>query len=118
MANPKVAQLHAWLAEHESELLDDYRTLLPSLLSRLTLCPAHLSDKPTATPWIGVGQSCIGRHGHQGFGRLLRYAEFGSGEKMIMSLGHLDVVPVGTGGNTNPLEPRSRTVMLRPRRLR
>ena len=44
----------------------------------------------------GFGFSTKDLEGHAGYG------QFGSGEKLIMSLGHLDVVPVGPGWKHQP----------------
>ena len=115
MADPKVAQLHAWLAEHESALLDDHRTLprFPSLeADALPGAPFGQANRD-ALDWMleKAASAGIATKDLDGF---CGYAESGPGERMIMSLGHLDVVPVGTGWNRNPLEPRSRTVMCMP----
>ena len=101
--NPKVKQAQDWLRAYEEELLADYRSLLqiPSLESdpqpnapfgienrrALDLCLAK------ATEW---GMKTTDLEGYLG------YADFGSGERLVMSLGHLDVVPVGPGWKHEP----------------
>lgn len=44
----------------------------------------------------GFGMATTDLEGHAGYG------EFGAGERLIMSLGHLDVVPVGPGWKHDP----------------
>ncbi|MDR3687936.1 MAG: Sapep family Mn(2+)-dependent dipeptidase [Fimbriimonas sp.] len=103
MSDSMVLKIQDWLRAHEEELLEDTIQMLqiPSIESeakpnapygtenRLALDLAlSLSDK--------FGMKTTDLEGHLG------YAEFGQGDKLIMSLGHLDVVPVGPGWKHAP----------------
>lgn len=103
MPDKIVAQLHAWLAEREGELLDNYRKMLqiPSVeteaepnapfgqANRVALDLALQLSKET-------GMQTRDLDGYCGYG------EFGSGDKQIGIFGHLDVVPVGPGWKHDP----------------
>lgn len=103
MADVDVARLHAWLADHESELLDDYRALLriPSLEAEPAPGAPFGPANREALDWM-LGKAKDAGMATKDLDGYCGYAEFGSGEKMIMSLGHLDVVPVGTGWKHEP----------------
>lgn len=103
MSDSAVARLHEWLKAHELELLEDYRRMLqiPSIegdpepnapfgkANREALDLAlQLSEK--------AGMKTKDLEGYIG------YADFGQGERLILSLGHLDVVPVGPGWKHEP----------------
>lgn len=103
MADSVVASLHSWLAEHECDLLEDYRTLLrfPSLEAPAEPGAPFGPANREALDWMlgkaaEAGMRTVDIEGYCG------YAEFGEGDKMVMSLGHLDVVPVGTGWKHDP----------------
>lgn len=103
MTDADVAGLHAWLADHEAELLSDYQELLrfPTLEAEAEPGAPFGAANKQALDWMlakaaTAGMRTTGIEGYCG------YAEFGSGEKMVMSLGHLDVVPVGTGWKHDP----------------
>ncbi|MBC8063272.1 MAG: Sapep family Mn(2+)-dependent dipeptidase, partial [Chlorobia bacterium] len=103
MPDPIVAQLQDWLRAHEQELLQDTQTMLrfasiegpaaenapfgkenrQALDFALSLCEK----------W---GFNTKDLEGFAGWG------EFGQGERLIVSLGHLDVVPVGHGWKHEP----------------
>lgn len=98
-----ITKVHNWLKEHEQELIQDCQTLLrfPSVESNPE--PNAPFGRPVrdALSWIltlskGWGMQTKDLDGYAG------YAEFGSGEKLIMSLGHLDVVPVGSDWKHDP----------------
>ncbi len=98
MSHPVVEKAQAWLREHESELLADYRAMLriPSLESEpLPNAPFGKANREALDLALSLsvkyGFATKDIEGYCG------YAEFGSGKKMIMSLGHLDVVPTGPG---------------------
>lgn len=98
-----VQRAQQWLQDHEEELIADLRAMLriPSLES-------------TPEPNAPFGKECrraldlaleLGRKwgmdtrdvdGYAG------HAEFGDSAKMVMSLGHLDVVPIGDGWKHEP----------------
>lgn len=103
MADPMVEKIQRWLRDHEQDLLaDDQRMLrIPSVedaagpkapfgrANRQALDLAlELCDK------AGFKTTDLG--GYIGFG------EFGNGDRLIMSLGHLDVVPTGPGWKHDP----------------
>ncbi|HEY0866113.1 MAG TPA: Sapep family Mn(2+)-dependent dipeptidase [Fimbriimonas sp.] len=103
MGDPNVAKLAAWLKDHEAELLSDYVAMLkiPSLESdpepnapygrenrRALDLALALSEK--------YGMKTTDLEGHLG------YADFGRGGPLVMSLGHLDVVPTGPGWKHDP----------------
>src|SRR5579863_4271263 len=98
MSNPIVVSAQAWLREHETELLEDYRAMLriPSLEAeaqpRAPFGKANREALDLALALsVKYGFKTADIDGYCG------YAEFGKGEKMVMSLGHLDVVPTGPG---------------------
>lgn len=98
-----VSQVQAWLRDHESQLLSDYQTLLrfPSLEEpALPDAPFGQANRDALDFMLGLsadsGMKTADIEGYCG------WAEFGSGEKMVMSLGHLDVVPVGPGWKHEP----------------
>jgi succinyl-diaminopimelate desuccinylase len=98
-----VAAGHAWLKEHENELLADLRELLqiPSLEDEAAPgAPFGVENKRALDLMLKKsaehGLSTFDLEGYCGWG------EFGKGEKMVMVLGHLDVVPVGPGWKHEP----------------
>lgn len=96
-------RLHDWLSAHEQSLLDDYRALLkfPSIEEDpLPNAPFGQANRDALDFMLRLSQ----KHGMttkdlEGY---CGYAEFGEGEKMVMTLGHLDVVPVGPGWKHEP----------------
>ncbi len=99
----RVSAAQYWLKEHESELISD----LQALLRIPTLEEPALPNAPFGQPnrealdlmldlAVAKGMTIKDIEGYAG------YAEIGTGEKMIMSLGHLDVVPVGPGWRHQP----------------
>lgn len=103
MPAPSPAALDQWLNDHESELLEDLRTLLrfPSVETEaLPGAPFGQANRDALDFMLQrantVGMSTRDLDGFAG------YAEFGSGEPQVISLGHLDVVPVGNGWRFDP----------------
>lgn len=103
MPDSPVPQLHAWLASHEGELLDNYRALLrfPSIESDPEPnAPFGKANRDALDFMLGLardsGMRTTDLEGYAG------YAEFGDGPKMVATLGHLDVVPVGPGWKHDP----------------
>jgi succinyl-diaminopimelate desuccinylase len=103
MADPTVQRLLDWLKEHEQSLLDDTVAMLriPSLESEpAPNAPYGLENRRALDLALDLskasGMHTVDLEGHLG------YAEFGAGEKMVMSLGHLDVVPTGPGWKHDP----------------
>ncbi len=103
MPDPAIERLQSWLREHESELLDDYRRLLkfPSIESdALPNAPFGQANRDALDFMLELGKRWgMKTKDLEGFAG---YAEFGEGEKLIMSLGHLDVVPVSDGWKHQP----------------
>lgn len=98
-----VLRAQEWLAAHEQEMLEDLRSVLR--------IPSIESDPEPNAPF---GKACrealdfVLDLGHK-WGMTTKdvegyagHAEFGDAEPMVMSLGHLDVVPVGTGWKHEP----------------
>ncbi len=103
MNDPKVAELQNWLRAHESELLGDYRKLLqfPSIEDEAKPgAPFGQANRDALDFMLQLGKTW-GMSTKDGEG-YYGYAEYGTGKKLIMSLGHLDVVPVGDGWKHEP----------------
>lgn len=99
----KVVEIQNWLRAHEAELLEDYRAILriPSLESEPEPNAPYGPENRRALDWAlakaeSFGMKTTDLEGHLG------YADFGQGERLVMSLGHLDVVPVGPGWKHEP----------------
>lgn len=99
----RMAAAHAWLKDHENELVSDLRELLqiPSLESEAAPnAPFGLENRRALDLMLKKakerGLSTYDLEGYCGWG------EFGKGEKMVMVLGHLDVVPIGPGWKHEP----------------
>lgn len=97
-----ITRIQEWLREHEQELLEDYRTMLriPSIEG---------TPKPNA-PFGDENRAALDFALELGekFGMrtkdldgFIGYAEIGEGP-LVVSLGHLDVVPVGPGWKHDP----------------
>jgi succinyl-diaminopimelate desuccinylase len=103
MPDPVVERAQAWLREHEEDLLRDTLEMLqiasiegeagpnapfgPENRQALDLALQLASD---------YGMKTTDLEGYIGFG------EFGEGKPLIVSLGHLDVVPTGPGWKHDP----------------
>ena len=103
MSDAVVGKLQRWVEEHQEEMIEDLRALLriPSLESDAMPNAPFGAENRKALDWMlgkagDAGMVTTDLEGFAGF------AEFGSGEKMVMSLGHLDVVPVGDGWKHEP----------------
>jgi succinyl-diaminopimelate desuccinylase len=103
MPDPVVARLHEWLKAHEQELLDDYRKMLqiPSIEGDPALnAPFGQSNREALDLALELSEKAgMKTKDMEGF---IGYADFGQGERLILSLGHLDVVPVGPGWKHEP----------------
>lgn len=101
--HPEVAQLQAWLAKHEAELLADYQAMLriPSIEAEpLPDAPFGQANRDALDLALGKAKEWgMATKDLEGF---IGYAEVGSGERLVMALGHLDVVPVGPGWKHDP----------------
>lgn len=98
-----VEKLQAWIDDHRDEMIDSLREVLriPSLESEALPNAPFGAENRKALDWMlqraeSSGMKTTDLEGYCGF------AEFGSGDKMVMSLGHLDVVPVGPGWKHEP----------------
>lgn len=103
MADPVVLQLQAWLAAHEAELLENYRALLriPSIESDPQPNAPFGAENRRALDFMlalsqDAGMRTTDLEGFCGF------ADFGSGQRLVATFGHLDVVPVGPGWKHEP----------------
>ncbi|HVT14392.1 MAG TPA: Sapep family Mn(2+)-dependent dipeptidase [Fimbriimonadaceae bacterium] len=103
MPDPMVAKLQDWLKAHEQELLDDTIQMLriPSIESQpLPDAPYGAENRQALDFALQLGGK-FGMKTHELEGHI-GWAEFGSGDRLVMSLGHLDVVPVGPGWKHEP----------------
>ena len=103
MADPTVQRLLDWLKANEQALLDDTVAMLriPSLESEAKPNAPYGAENRRALDLAlklseATGMRTTDLEGHLG------YAEFGEGSRMVMSLGHLDVVPTGPGWKHDP----------------
>ncbi|MFN3962737.1 MAG: Sapep family Mn(2+)-dependent dipeptidase [Fimbriimonadaceae bacterium] len=92
-----------WLGEHESDMLTDLQALLriPSLESDAEPNAPFGAENRRALDFMldlaeKAGHTTKDLDGYCG------YAEYGTGEKEVLTLGHLDVVPVGPGWTYDP----------------
>lgn len=103
MADPTVQRLLDWLKANEQSLLDDTVAMLriPSLESDpLPNAPFGEGNRRALDLALELSQATGMRTTDlEGY---LGYAEFGEGDRMVMSLGHLDVVPTGPGWKHDP----------------
>lgn len=103
MSDPIVDRLHAWLKVHEQELLEDTLKMLriPSLEAPAEPnAPFGPENRRALDLALELGEKFgMATKDLDGFAG---YAEIGSGEKLIVSLGHLDVVPVSPGWKHAP----------------
>jgi len=103
MTDPNLAKLHEWLNAHKEELLNDTLEMLriPSLESEPQPNAPYGAENRKALDLAlqlseKYGMKTTDLEGHIG------YADFGQGDRLVMSLGHLDVVPVGPGWKHAP----------------
>jgi succinyl-diaminopimelate desuccinylase len=103
MPDSVVARLHAWLKDHEQELLDDYRKMLqfPSIEDDAApKAPFGKANRDALDFALSLSEKAgMKTKDLEGY---IGYADFGRGERLILSLGHLDVVPVGPGWKHEP----------------
>ena len=103
MSLSHLPQVHDWLRANEEDLINDLRALLriPSLEEdALENAPFGQPNREAldfmlalAEKWSMTTKDVEGYCG---------YADFGSGPSLLMSLGHLDVVPLGPGWKHEP----------------
>lgn len=96
-------QVLDWLKSHEDDLINDLRGLLriPSLeADALPNAPFGQPNREALDYMLNLGQKWgMETKDVEGF---CGFAEFGRGDAMLMSLGHVDVVPVGPGWKHEP----------------
>src|SRR5262249_41965381 len=98
MPDETVNKIQDWLRAHEQELLADTLAMLriPSLeADALPNAPFGAENRKALDLALGLaskyGMKTTDLDGFIGYG------EIGSGKNLVVSLGHLDVVPVGPG---------------------
>lgn len=98
-----VVAAQKWLEDHEQEMINDLRALLKieSLEdSALDNAPFGQGCRDALDYMLNLGSAWGMRTKDvEGFAG---HAEFGDSEKLVMSLGHVDVVPVGDGWKHAP----------------
>src|SRR3974390_2042111 len=103
MVEPTVERIQNWLRAHEDELLQD--TL------RMLRIPSIEADAAPNAPFgkanreaLDLGLELAAKAGMRitALEGYIGYGEFGEGKPLVMSLGHLDVVPTGPGGKHDP----------------
>lgn len=103
MPDATVAKLHDWIDTHQAEMLEAFRTLLrfPSIETDAGPgAPFGRANRDALDYMLDLGRTWgMATKDIEGY---CGYAEFGSGERLVMSLGHLDVVPVGPGWKHEP----------------
>lgn len=103
MSEELILRAQGWLETQHDALLEDYRALLriPSLEADAEPnAPFGLECRRALDFMLELSQkNGMTTRDVEGF---CGWAEFGSGDKMIMSLGHLDIVPVGPGWDHEP----------------
>jgi succinyl-diaminopimelate desuccinylase len=102
MSDPTVQRIQDWLRAHEQELLADYQEMLriPSLESAAEPNAPFGKENRRA---LDLALSLSQKYGFRttDLDGYIGYAEVGEGP-LVMSLGHLDVVPVGDGWKHEP----------------
>jgi succinyl-diaminopimelate desuccinylase len=103
VADPAVLLAQQWLCDHEQELLADTIRMLQVPSVEAEPAPnapfgAELRDALDLALQYGeaAGMRITDLAGYAG------YAEFGAGVRLVVALGHLDVVPVGRGWKHDP----------------
>src|SRR5450631_2836402 len=98
MPDPIVGRIQDWLRAHESELLADTIAMLkvPSLEDEAKPnAPFGQANREALDLALEMGRKAgMKATDLEGY---IGYADFGKGDRLIMSLGHLDVVPTGPG---------------------
>jgi len=103
MIDPIVAKIQDWLRAHEDELLQDSLTMLRFASiegDAAPNAPFGKENREALDFGLGLcekwGMKTSDLEGFAGWG------EFGQGDRLVVSLGHLDVVPVGAGWKHAP----------------
>jgi len=103
MPDATVTKIQDWLRAHETELLEQYQSLLqiPSIEGAPEPnAPFGKENRLALDLMLNLAKSWgMKTKDLEGF---CGYAEFGQGERLITMFGHLDVVPVGPGWKFDP----------------
>lgn len=103
MSDSTLNAIYAWLDQNQQNLLDDTVRMLqiPSLEGEpAPNAPFGPENRKALDLALSLSESYgFKTHDVEGY---IGWAEVGQGEKMILSLGHLDVVPVGPGWKHEP----------------
>jgi succinyl-diaminopimelate desuccinylase len=103
MSDSAVTRIQNWLRAHEAELLQETREIIR--------IPSVEGEPAPNAPFGQPCRDALDRVLHLASGWGMRtkdlegfigYAETGQGERLILVLGHLDVVPVGAGWHYEP----------------
>ncbi len=101
--NSDLERLSQWLTAHEADLLADTQAMLqiPSVKE------VAIIDAPFGKPCAEALDFALALSERYGFSTKnldckIGFGEFGSGDPLIVSLGHIDVVPVGPGWKFEP----------------
>ena len=102
MPDPTVQKIQQWLRDHEFELLEDYRSMLriPSIQGPAKAnAPFGLEVRRA----LDLGLNLAGKFGMRttDLDGYIGYGEIGAGP-LVLTIGHLDVVPVGPGWRHEP----------------
>jgi succinyl-diaminopimelate desuccinylase len=103
MRDPLVGKIQDWLKAHEQELLRDTIRMLqiPSIQEDpLPNAPFGAGNRKALDFALELSEKAgFKTKDIEGY---IGYGEFGQGERLILSLGHLDVVPIGSGWKHQP----------------
>lgn len=103
MSDPVVLRLHEWLKAHEQELLENTRKMLQIASIEGDSSPnAPFGKENREALDFALSLSEQAGMKTKDLDGYIGFAEFGQGERLILSLGHLDVVPVGPGWKHEP----------------
>lgn len=103
MVDPTVEKLQSWIESHNDEMIEDLRSLLrfASIEGEPSEGAPFGKENREALDWM-LGKASAAGMETKDIEGYVGYGEFGSGDKMVMTLGHLDVVPVGPGWKHEP----------------
>jgi succinyl-diaminopimelate desuccinylase len=103
MPDATVQRIQDWLRQHEQELLADTQAMLriPSVKEDpLDGAPYGQANRDALDLALKLGQEW--GMATKDIEHKVGYAEFGQGNRLVVSLGHLDVVPTGHGWKHEP----------------
>jgi succinyl-diaminopimelate desuccinylase len=98
-------ELERWVDDHRDEIITETQAILriPSVEDKGTAGPGKPFGKAIANALQHTLRLCdrLGMH-TENFGGYAGHAEFGEGDEIAAMLGHLDVVPAGSGWKYDP----------------